>query len=323
VRRFLSEDGERGNLRRLVNRRQAAMIAVASLMCAWSIATGAQDDPGIVDARPQFPPGPAHAGSHAVPNLASLRSGQETPPIPGGLGAGTIYNQGALPVNNRAELSTQMIVHPNGIDVPNWIFTTATNRTEKTVEVVGIYIATDASLGVFDWSCSIDDPCPDGSVAPAWQWTRDLTTLPCYYAMADDGGGHQHNLLSYMNSTQKRGNDAGRGGSRATWRNTVLVLNECTHRWERVYQHDFVASQKDCSLDAFSCGWWGPIVETFNDSPQPPVKELGFLDTTLRYDRGLSRLTPAETTFSQPDTPWLLFHRDPNRAWGIGNTTGN
>ena len=95
-----------------------------------------------------------------------------------------------VPATNRAELSTQMIVHPTGIDVPDWIFTTATNRTEKTVEVVGIYIGADASLGVFDWSCSVEDPCPSGSIVPDWQWTRDLTELPCYYAMADDGGGH-------------------------------------------------------------------------------------------------------------------------------------
>jgi hypothetical protein len=292
------------------------------LVCAWSIAPGAQDNPEPVDARPQFPPTAAHAGNHVVPNLASLRSSQETPPIPGGLGAGTIFRQNALQANNRAELSTQMIVHPTGINVPNWIFTTATNRTEKTVEVVGIYIGSDASLGVFDWSCSVDDPCPNGSIVPAWQWTRDFTELPCYYAVADDGGGHQHNMLSYVNSSQKRGSEPGRGPDRGNWRNTVLVLNRCTHRWELVYQHDFVASQKDCSVDS-SCGWWGPIVETFNDSPQPPVKELGFLETTLRYDRGVSRLSAAETVFVQPNTPWLLFHLDPNRSWGIGSSTGN
>jgi len=78
----------------------------------------------------------------------------ETPPVPGGLGAGTIYKQGALQITSRAELFTQMIVYPNGINVPNWIFTTATNRTEKTIEVVGIYIGTGASLGLFGRTAS-------------------------------------------------------------------------------------------------------------------------------------------------------------------------
>ena len=298
------------------------LAVLAPLYCAWAIAAGAQTDPAPVDARPQFPPSAAHAGNHAVPNLASLRAGEETPPVPGGLGAGTIYRQGALPANNRAELSTQMIVHPTGIDVPNWIFTTATNRTDKTVEVVGIYFASDASLGVFDWSCSVEDPCPDGSIVPTWQWTRDLNTLPCYYAPGDDGGGHQHNLLSYVNASRRRGGDPASGGRRSNWRNSVSLLNRCTRRWELVYQHDFVASQRDCSLDS-SCGWWGPIVETFNDSPQPAVEELGFVETTLRYDRGVSRLNATETTFALPNTPWLLFHLDPNRAWGIGSSTGN
>jgi hypothetical protein len=58
-------------------------------------------------------------------------------------------------------------------------------------------------------------------------------------------------------------------------------------------------------------------------SPQPSIKELGFLDSTLRYDHGVSKLTPTETEFSPPNTPWLHFHRDPNRSWGIGSSTAN
>jgi hypothetical protein len=303
-------------------RRRMRLFVCVSMLCLWSIATGAQSDSEAVDTRPQFPPSAAHAGNHAVPNLASLRSGRATPPIPGGVGAGTLYRQGALPATNRAELSTQMIVHPTGIDVPDWIFTTATNRTEKTVEVVGIYIGPDASLGVFDWSCSVEDPCPSGSIVPDWQWTRDLTELPCYYAMGDDGGGHQHNLLSYVNSSKRRGNEPGPSARRGNWRNDVFLLNRCTRRWDLVYRHDFATSQRDCSLDS-ACGWWGPIVETFNVSPQPLIKELGFLESALRYDHGVSRLTPTETDFSPPNTPWLQFHRDPNRSWGIGSSTAN
>jgi hypothetical protein len=154
-----------------------------------------------------------------------------------------------------------------------------------------------------------------------------LNELPCYYAVGDDGGGHQHNLLSYVNASQKRGSEPGPGVRRANWRNSVSLLNRCTRRWELVYQHDFVASQKDCSVDS-SCGWWGPIVETFNASPQPAVKELGFLETTLRYDRGVSTLKPSDTDFFapnifEPNTAWSLFHLDPDRSWGIGSSTAN
>jgi hypothetical protein len=286
-------------------------------------ATDPQSTQGLVDARLNFPPSAAHVGGRAVPNLAGLRAGfLKTPPVPGGIGAGTLYNQRALQVTSRAELYTQMIVQPNGIDVPNFLFTTATNRTEKTIEVVGIYLGAGASLGIFDWSCLPDYPCSNGSAEPSWQWTRDLNQLPCYYTVGDDGGGHFHNLISYLNRSQKRGNEIAPPAPVENWRNSVLVLNHCTHEWDLVYSHGFRAAQKDCSADS-SCGWWGPIIETFNDNPQPPINELGFLGSTLRYDNQVSSMTPADTSFSPPNPPWVLFHIDPNGSWGVGSFTGD
>jgi hypothetical protein len=279
-----------------------------------------QPETGFVDARQRFPPSAARAGGREVPNLARLRvATQQTPPVPGGLGAGTVYRQGALRVTSRAELWTQMIVYPDGIAAPNWIFTTATNRTELTVEVVGIYIGTSAALGVFDWSCLPAYPCPNGETMPSWQWTQDLNGMSCYFQSGDDGGEHVHDLLSYRNRSQKRGADSMPPAPIANWRNSVLLLNACTGDWDLVYSHDFRADQRDCSADQFQCGWWGPIIETFNDTPQPPIAELGFVGSVLRYDNAVSLLGPADTFFSSPFTPWVLFHIDPNRSWGVGS----
>jgi hypothetical protein len=279
-------------------------------------------DQASVDARAAFPPSVARVGGRSLPSLKRLRvETRLTPPVPGGLGAGTIYREGALRVTSRAELYTKMIVHPNGIDVPNWLFTTATNRTEKTVEVVAIYIGSSASLGVFDWSCSPDFPCPNGATEPSWQWTRDIVGLGCYYAAADDGGGHLHDLLTYVNRSSKRGGDAVPAHV-PNWRNAVLLLNQCTGEWDMVYRHDFRADQKDCSVGQ-DCAWWGPIIETFNDDPQPAVPELGFVGSTLRYDNSQSQLGPDDTEWSMPWTPWIVFHLDPNRSWGVGSFTAH
>lgn len=286
-------------------------------------ATTAQSPARFADSRAQFPPSAAQVQGRRVPKLSTLRSGSlETPPVPGGIGAGTLYRQGSLQLTSRAELYTQMIVHPNGIAVPNWIFTTATNRTELTIEVVGIYIGTSAALGVFDWSCLPDYPCPNGSTGASWQWTRDFTDLSCYYAVGDDGGGHLHNLLSYVNRSHRRGKATAPPAPVPNWTNSVLLLNHCTDEWDLVYSHDFRATQKDCSADS-SCGWWGPIIETFNDDPQPPINELGFLGSTLRYDNTVSSLGPADTFFAAPSPPWVLFHIVPNGSWGAGSFTGN
>jgi hypothetical protein len=297
-------------------------VVVLSLYTAAGAAIAPQSTQATVDARPNFPPSAAHVGRRVVPNLAALRAGfLETPPVPGGIGAGTLYSQRSLRVTSRAELYTQMIVHPTGIGVANFIFTTATNRTELTIEVVGIYIGTGAALGVFDWSCLPGYRCPNGSTEPSWQWTRDLNELPCYYRAGDDGGGHVQNLLSYVNRSQRQGNDVAPPAPVENWRNSVLLLNHCTNEWDLVYSHSFRAAQKDCSVDS-SCGWWGPIIETFNDDPQPSINELGFFGSTLRYDNQVSSLSPVDTLFSLPNPPWFLFHIDPNRSWAAGSFTG-
>lgn len=299
------------------------LIPTAVTICLLYVAAGAtpsQLTAGFADARQHFPPSTAQVHGRAVPKLSTLRAGSlGTPPVPGGIGAGTLYRQGSLQVTSRAALSTQMIVHPTGIDAPNWIMTTATNRTELTVEVAGIYLGTGGALGVFDWSCLPDYPCPNGSTGASWQWTRDFADLPCYYAAGDDGGGHVHNLLSYVNRSQRRGNETAPPPPVPNWTNSVFLLNHCTGEWDLVYSHSFRAAQRDCSADSYSCGWWGPIIETWIEGPQPAINELGFLGSTLRHDNKVSSLAPVDASFSPPSPPWVLFHIVPNGSWAAGS----
>lgn len=147
--------------------------------------------------------------------------------------------------------------------------------------------------------------------------------MSCYYAVGNDGGGHLHQLLSYVNRSHRRGHQAGPPAPVPNWRNSVLLLNHCTDEWELVYSHAFRAEQRDCAADDFACGWWGPIIETFNDNPQPPIKELGFVDSTLRHDNKVSVLGPVETFFAAPSPPWVLFHIVPNGSWGAGSVSTN
>ena len=292
------------------------------LLYAAAGATTSQLPAGFADARRHFPPSAAMVHGRAVPDLATLRAEPlATPPVPGGIGAGTLYRQGRLQVTSHATLSTQMIIHPTGIDVPGWVMTTATNRTELTVEVVGLYIGTGGSLGLFDWSCLPGYPCPNGSTGASWQWTKAFADLPCYYAAGDDGGGHVHNLLSYVNRSHRRGNATAPPAPVPNWTNSVFLLNHCTREWDLVYSHTFRAQQRDCSAESYACGWWGPIIETFIEDPQPPINELGFLGTTLRHDNKLSSLAPVDASFSPPSPPWVLFHIVPNGSWGAGSFT--
>lgn len=241
-------------------------------------------------------------------NVAAAKSDM---PVPGGLGAGVTYQTGQLSALDSAALYTHMVVYPEGIgELPDWLFTTATNRTEKGVEVVGIYLSGQGSIGVFDWSCSASDPCVDDITSPSWIWTRPFAENSCHYAQQVDGAGFEHAAMYYTNFTQLVG---------GRWQNTVTFWNYCTQGWDIVYSHEYGGTQVNCSATG-SCGWWGPIIENFFDlSGATPVPELGFFDTVLVHDGQISHLPPSETSWSSPPSNWKLCYNIPNTSWSTTN----
>lgn len=281
----------------------------------------------IVDRTADFSP---DAYPPTVPNLAELRMSahgspqpflpKSSPPVPAGvLSAGVVYEVGQLKATNDALLGTYMTVHPAGIgSLDGFAYSTATNRTEKGVEVVGMYPpdAPEGRLGIFDWSCSPGYPCSNGAIFPSWIWEIPFADVPCWYEVDYDSGGntgHFRNKLLYYNETDRIDS-----GNPPLWRNKVYILNHCTHFFELVYNHDYRVNQKDCSLDN-SCGWWGPIIETFF-VPLPEIKELGFDAAFLAHDGVYSDLGSDETDWVPPATSlWAECHRDPNSTWGIGS----
>jgi hypothetical protein len=301
-------------------------------------------------ARPACPestrPGPGHAcfptrdlraaglgaGPHHIPNLARQRRDQRfreglapsEAPVPGGIGIGTLFKSGALPVTDLAELETTMFVHPDGVEPSttnlDWLFSTSTNRTQAGVEfVAGYQGANPGWLGVFDWSCSAADPCEGGETGPAWIWTFDLASRPEYLFTVYDDGGHLQDAVRYVNRSERLP-----AGPAPRWRNQVLLWNETSQAWDLVYEHEYTGEQPDCSVTG--CAWWGPILEDFRvDSalPLPEIRELGFQDTELRTDGAVSTLGPAETDWVPPAAPWLVAHRVANGGYGAGNVFGD
>lgn len=232
-------------------------------------------------------------------------------PVPGGLGAGVSYQTGALKTLHSATLYTHMVVYPEGLgQLPDWLYTTSTNRTEKGVEVVGMYVNGPGGIGVFDWSCSVEDPCSNGSTSPSWIWSRNLSSEPCQIARLPDGRGIEQESIYYANSTRLVGE---------TWTNEVTFWNYCTNSWDQVYSHNYRGSQKDCSYDS-SCGWWGPIVENFFPlDDTTPLPELGFFETSLEHDGILSQLPESETSWSAPPSNWDVCYRVANTSWSTTN----
>lgn len=246
------------------------------------------------------------------------------PPPPGGIGAGTTYLVGAIRALDSSALYTQMFVQPDGINPSNsgldWLFTTATNRTEQGVEVVGIYNQNNPGvLGIYDWSCSTNSPCnsPYGTFSePSWVWFRDFSSLTCNIKKSIEEGAHTDNIIQYVNKTTKLANYTSK-----VWENSVFLWNSCDHKWDMVWEHRYQSDQVDCSTEN-ACGWWGPIFETFpsaSGEPFPEINELGFEKSAILHDGRWSDLSPAETNFDPPVSPWLLFELDPNRGYAAGS----
>lgn len=270
------------------------------------------------------------AFSKKLPDLADLRRQQrlkvETksndPPIPdsgqAGVAAGITYATGQLQALETAALYTKMFIHPDGIDptlaTGDWyLFTVATNRTEKCVEFYALYWDDTQNLGLFDWSCSPEYPCQDGMTGPSHQKILDFSDSECNMTQLVDGDCNLQTAVYYANISRKLDNQ-----DPPLWENVVYLWNYCTESWDEFYSHEFRANQKDCSLDS-SCGWWGPILETPGNMPM--IKTLGFQDTRLIHDGTVSELTRGEAYFTTPPAQWPLLYRDQNRSFTVGNYT--
>jgi hypothetical protein len=241
-------------------------------------------------------------------------------PVPGGIGAGTTYKIGQLDAtNNGASLMATITAYGSGIGCPSdFIFHTASNRTEKGVEVLAAYHCGIADIDVYDWSCSPSYPCSGGQTEPAYVFVAAISSpeMSCYLNFTDDGGGHSHDFIRYRNDTLLL-------AGTSTWQNAVYFRNWCdpAGSFDLIYSHQYEGAQANCSLGQV-CGFWGPIIETFSD-PHPFIKELAVKGSQLTIDGTIFQLSPTYTNWTSPPIEWTEFHRSPNYAWGVGNTTSN
>ena len=275
----------------------------------------------------------------ALPNLAELRRAYGHPmltgggvprvktdmPVPGGIGTGITYTVGQLQATRGANLSATMYVQPNGLNPStrglDWLFNTATNRTDDTLEIVAIYNqAGPGSLGVFDWSCSGAWPCAGNVTTPSWMYSTPMSALSCYITQTKDKGGFAESAMQYRNMTS--------GDGAGNWLNTAFLRNYCGNTWDIIYSHAYAGTLMDCSLNN-SCGWWGPIFETFPSTSGggiPAINRVGFAALILNHNNMSSKLTdngingvPGLTSFSYPISPWRLYFINPNRDYVAGN----
>lgn len=305
------------------------VLLVAAAQFAPELAAQTQDDclegtlwepytevcADVRDVREEFLPSQA-TQSNNKDDLVDL-------PVPGGMAVGTTYRE--LPALDSGRLHTKMFVHPDGLqqdgDLP-LLYTTSTSRVHHGLEVIGIYwrnYVNFGRLGLWAWPCLPDYPCPDGKTSPGWQFLTAFSNVPCNITHDVDQGGHAQKVLYYANHTDKLDNE-----TPPLWKSAMYLWNYCDGAWDLAWEHTYREDKVDCSIEGSGCGWWGPSLETFGDDPYPQIAELGYEDSLLFHDGEWSELRWPEAGFRDPaewatNTPWQLFHLDPNRSYGVGN----
>lgn len=236
-------------------------------------------------------------------------------PPPAGEGGGVEYTLGQLHVGASSDLQTYMSVHPGGIatGLTNFVFNTATNRTDRTLEILAAYDNNTADIDVYDWSCSKADPCQSIHINPSFVYVGHMSDLQaCYLQQHLDSGNHLRWEMYYSNS-QTYSLVSHR------WTNNAYFWNYCTNSWDIIYAHSFGGTQRDCSTVYHVCGWWGPILET--DLTGVQYHEFGFRASTLTVDGTVHQLDSTVTTWATLIAPSTIFHRTPNYSWGAGYDT--
>lgn len=218
----------------------------------------------------------------------------EEPPIPGGVGYGAFYRDGALRFDDSSTLY-YYIVTPSDIGnaANEWLYLTSTNRSPKGVEAfISFHQQQNPRFKVFDWARSGDD-----------RWTVDIPySMLSDYLLPRQAEAEHYQVIYVVNSTQRLGG--------TTWRNEVLLYNRVKNRYDRVYKHPYTLSPDD--EQKFLT--WGPIVETFSPFPNE-TRRIGFFDATLFQDDEERLLNESVTQLRIDDPGFTVDFRVPNSSF--------
>lgn len=218
----------------------------------------------------------------------------ERPPVPGGVGYGVMYNDGAYPFDQSTGLYFY-IVTPRAVggNSQTWFYLTATNRSVKGVEAFVSYYAQSAPVfKVFDWAKTGD---AQWALAIPYENLGD-------YRIPYQVDSREYETLYVANWTELL--------SGTTWRNRVLLYNRSQGSYDLVYSYDYALASNDQQKYQF----WGPIVETFQSYPND-TNEVGFFEASLWQDGAGHSLTANQTHIRVDDQGFQSVYLVPNSSF--------
>jgi len=231
-----------------------------------------------------------------VESMDDSEAGPESEPIPGGVGFGAYYEDGALTFDRSSMLRYNIVVNPQiGNPQNHFLYLTATNRSPKGVEAYVSYKQQDnPKFKVFDWSKDGDDQ---------FALTRRYELLADYLGH-HEAGGQVYQTLHVSNSTRRL-------EAPESWINEVMLLNRQTGNYDLVYSNEYELAQTDEDNYKF----WGPIVETFPPFPFT-INNVGFFEAQLlQDDRPAKLLTPDVTHFHVDHAGYQVVLQEDNYSF--------
>jgi hypothetical protein len=254
----------------------------------------------------------SHAGlppaekQRAIAHVEEIMSGGKvTLPTPGGVGYGVIYDQSLRSSFGTGTVLTVNYICPDkpGGNVSNTVYLTATNRSARGVEALMHYQAQNlVEFRVYDWA----------RPGQEWQVTLNHAALADYFYPITIGG-KTYQTVTVNNFTYQARTDG-------TWRNDVLLFNRRkVFVYDLVYRYEYPSTP--AQQQGASVGWWGPIVETFQDS-YSNTQPLGFiwaqvLTRTTEIGEwvtvlGWQNLTPSNSWIRQDNKGFVIVYQQPD-----------
>jgi hypothetical protein len=189
--------------------------------------------------------------------------------------------------------------NPPGGNVNTHLYLTAMNRSAKGVEAFVSYNGQNkTAFRVFDWAR-----------ADNWQTNISFADLGSYLRSVSSHG-NPYQVLTVANATIQDGAN--------TWVNQVWLWNATARRWDLIYQYNYSATLADQHTGWI--GFWGPIIETFQDS-YLGTNHLGSIVTRL-ISRDASNnwgdwflLGGADSTIRVDNKGFCLVFNDQNHTW--------
>ncbi|BBO16594.1 conserved hypothetical protein [Candidatus Brocadia pituitae] len=210
----------------------------------------------------------------AVSRLQSfLQEGYKCEPTGSRVGYGFFYYQDSF----RTAFDTGTVIAldfiaptQTGGNICNYLYLTATNRASKGVEALVYYSPQeDMRFRVFDPARIVNNNHDSG-----WQTNINITYNDLGdYLTKKTAHGNSYQVLSIQNQTSESQN--------GNWTNTVWLYNYRNNTYDQIYRFEYPCSKIEQKVyDPSGYGWWGPIVEVFQESCSN-TNHLGFLQTHL------------------------------------------